>query len=117
MGTQITLCPSAVCFPPGEEEMGSPGGSEDERLRGQGWECGGRGDRKRGAMCGVKACVTRSQEVDLLISFKALESDSRDVILLGSQRIFPRARGAGLATEVRPERDKHLGKEAVLLLL
>lgn len=68
------------------------------------------------SLCRVRACVIR-REVDLLIYFRALEFGSRDAILLGSQRKSAGDRGTGLATEVRPQRDKHLGKEVALLLL
>lgn len=72
-----------VCFPAGEE-MDSSSGCKDERLqKTTSWK-----------LCGVRAVCNQSLGgPDLLSCFKALEFDLRDVILLGSQKKFPRARG------------------------
>lgn len=81
----VASCPShsAVCFPTGEE-MDLSSGCRDERLR----------KTTSLKLCGVRAVCNQSLGgPDLLICFKALEFDLRDVILLGSQKKFPRARG------------------------
>lgn len=74
---------STVCFPTGEE-MGSSSGRRDERL----WKTTSL------KLCGVRAVCNQSLGgPDLLMDFKDLEFDLRDVILLGSQKKFPGARG------------------------
>lgn len=74
---------STVCFPTGEE-MDSSSGCRDERLQ----------KTTSLKLCRVRAVCNQSLGgPDLLICFKALEFDLRDVILLGSQKKFPGARG------------------------
>lgn len=78
-----------VCFLTGEER-GSSSGCRDERLR----------KTTSLKLCGVRAVCNQSLGgPDLLICFKALELDLRDVILLGSQEKVPGARG-----EVLPQK-------------
>lgn len=80
---------STVCSPTGEE-MGSFSGCRDER----------RQKTTSLKLCGVgTVCHQSLGGPGLLLCFKAWELAWRDVILLGSQRKFPGARGEVLPQE------------------
>lgn len=96
-----------VCFPTGEER-GSSSGCRHERL----WKTAS------SKPCGVRAvCNQPLGGLDLLICFKALELDLRDVILLGSQKKVPGAREARCCHENEIIDGETLRKEFAVLLL